>query len=187
LSVAARNGFIALLGRGGDPAHEIKAMGDVYARAAAEAGRNRSRGLFRVAHHLHLSDTDEQARAELRATMGPKLEEQKRAVHSDMLSRWMRPGDSVNDITFDYLVDAGYYFVGDPDTVYQRIRDFYEQSGGFGVLLIIAGQGHTSRDQWEHSMRLFAEHVAPRLAALDPDAIPVASQATHATGATAGP
>ncbi|MBM2810429.1 MAG: class flavin-dependent oxidoreductase, partial [Chloroflexi bacterium] len=169
-----QNRFMPLLGRGGDPAPEIKAMGDVYVRAAQTAGLPGSRSLFRVAHHLHVSDTDTKARDELRATMGPKLDEQKQAAHSDMLSRWTRPGDRIEDLSFDYLVDAGYYFVGDPETVYGRIKDFYDESDGFGVLLIIAGQGHTSNQQWEHSIRLFAEHVAPRLADLDPDRIPAA-------------
>ena len=169
IEVAAHNGFIALFGRGGDPAHRIKQMGDCYMEAARGAGRQASRNLFRVVHYVYVSDSVHQAKDELRTTMEPALERQKRGQHWEGLSRWLPEGGTIQDVTFDYLVEAGRYFVGDPDTVYEAIRDFYFASGGFGVLMLLAAQGHTSRDNWERSMELLAEHVMPKLAELDPD------------------
>lgn len=169
IEVAARNGFIALFGRGGDPAPRIKQMGDCYIEAARAAGRPASRNLFRVVHYVYVSDSVQQAKDELRTTMEPALERQKRGDHWEGLGRWLPEGGKIEDVTFDYLVEAGRYFVGDPDTVYEAIRDFYFASGGFGVLMLLAAQGHTSRDNWQRSVELLAEHVMPKLAELDPD------------------
>lgn len=177
LEIAAHNGFIALLGRGGNPAKEIREMGDAYVQAAEAAGRRPSRNLFRVAHNVYVAESDRQARDELRATLIPQMERQKASMHYEALGRWLREGDKLEDISYDYLVDAGKYFVGDPDSIYAQIKRFYDESGGFGVLLIFAAQGHTTPEQWERSQRLFAEHVAPRLAGLDPDRIPAGAPA----------
>ena len=42
------------------------------------------------------------------------------------------------------------------------------QSGGFGTLLIVAGKDWATREKRERSMRLFAEHVVPKLRDLQP-------------------
>src|SRR5438309_182112 len=86
-----------------------------------------------------------------------------------ILARTVPAGGAMKDVNFDYLVDIDHYIVGDPDTVTEKLRDFYQNSGGFGLLLILAGKDYGTRVQRERSMRLFAEHVAPRLRDLNPD------------------
>lgn len=167
IETAARHGFMTLFGRGGDPAPKTREMGDAYVAAARAAGRIPSRNLFRVSQHVYVSKTDRQAREELRARVEPWIERQKRGDHADSLSRWVQ--DPSDILSFDTLMDAGYYIVGGPDTVCDRIARYFHESGGFGVLLIITGQGHTEPELWHRSLRLFAEEVAPQLADLDPD------------------
>ena len=67
------------------------------------------------------------------------------------------------------MIDRGAFFCGDPDTVYNRIKEIYDEIGGFGVLLLLAGKAWGDREQRHRSMRLFMSEVAPRLAHLNPD------------------
>ena len=69
----------------------------------------------------------------------------------------------------NYMIDRGAFFCGDPDTVYNQIKELYDEIGGFGVLLLIAGKDWGNREQRHRSMRLFMSDVAPRLAQLNPD------------------
>jgi alkanesulfonate monooxygenase SsuD/methylene tetrahydromethanopterin reductase-like flavin-dependent oxidoreductase (luciferase family) len=81
-------------------------------------------------------------------------------------------GDTV---TFDELAETGIYCLGDPDTVANQLRQFYDESGGFGTLLIVAGKKWATPEKVARSMRLFMEHVAPKLRGLvpvrDPDSV----------------
>ena len=52
----------------------------------------------------------------------------------------------------------------------KQLRDFYEAAGGFGTLLIVTGKKWATREKVFRSMRLFMEHVAPKLRDLVPDA-----------------
>jgi hypothetical protein len=53
--------------------------------------------------------------------------------------------------------------------VTEQLLRFYERSGGFGLLMLLAGKDYGTREQRARSMRLFMEEVAPRLRDLDPD------------------
>lgn len=67
------------------------------------------------------------------------------------------------------MVDVGHHWVGNPETIYQRIKDYHDESGGFGVLLLPVGLPVATPRKCAHSMRRFMAQVAPRLADLDPD------------------
>lgn len=101
------------------------------------------------------------------------LERRKREVPIFLQSR-IPPGGTIDDLTFDYMAESGYYWVGSPETVYQRIKDYYNECGGFGILLMPVGLPIATPRKRARSMTRFMEQVAPRLASLDPD---------HAAGA----
>ena len=63
----------------------------------------------------------------------------------------------------------GFFFVGDPDTVYERIFQHYHESGGYGVLLLVLGKDYGTRAQRARSLKLFNSEIVPRLRGLDPD------------------
>jgi alkanesulfonate monooxygenase SsuD/methylene tetrahydromethanopterin reductase-like flavin-dependent oxidoreductase (luciferase family) len=73
------------------------------------------------------------------------------------------PGGTLQDITYDYLVDSRNLFIGSPDTVYDCIKQLYGHVGGFGLLMFHAGRDYATREKRERSMRLFMQEVAPRL------------------------
>ncbi len=165
LELAASHGFIPLLGRGNDTAEEIHVMGEHYVRAAEVAGRPPSRREFRVTHVVYVADSEKQARDDTRQGLTQLLAERDPVY----LMKHLKPGQTVQDLTFDYMADAGFFWVGTPDTVYQRIRDYFEACGGFGILLLFASIPLATPRKVARSMRLFMKEVAPRLAALDPD------------------
>jgi len=167
IDLAAQHGFIPLFGRGSDPADEVKAWGDYYLKAAAAADQPASKDSFHVAHVIYVAESDARARDDVRESMSRSLEQRKK--DSPYMKRHAPPGGTLDDVTFDYMVDSGYYWVGAPDTVYELIKGYYERSGGFGTLLIFAGLPTTAPEKWERSMRLLMEEVAPGLVDLDPD------------------
>lgn len=168
LEVAGRHGFLALMGRGSEPAESLAQWAETYLNAAREAGRQGSRAAFRVAYQVYVSDTDEQAMRELREGVVPWLQHRHDTRDSDGLMRFMTPEMTAGQY-FDYLVERGTFFVGSPETVHDAIKDYYDRCGGFGGLLMFAGQGWTSAERWEHSCRLISDRIIPRLAELDPD------------------
>lgn len=179
LEIAARNGFIPLLSRGNDSAAEIRERGDIYLRAAEASGRTPSRSIFRVTRFVHVGETDAQAREDLLEGATYVLDRRKRenpAVLRDVVP----PGGTFDDLTVDWMIESGRYWVGAAETVYQRIKDFYDGSGGFGILLLCAGLPVASPPVCIDSMQRFMADVAPRLASLTPDS-------TYGPAATAVP
>ena len=57
------------------------------------------------------------------------------------------------------------WIVGSPDRVVSRLRQLYEDVGGFGVLLAM-GHEWEPKEQWTHSMELLKNEVMPQLADL---------------------
>src|SRR5439155_23628479 len=75
-------------------------------------------------------------------------------------------GNLADDVTYDYLIDSGRYWVGSAETVYQRIVDYHERCGGFGLLLVATGLPVAPLATRLASMERFMADVAPRLAGL---------------------
>jgi alkanesulfonate monooxygenase SsuD/methylene tetrahydromethanopterin reductase-like flavin-dependent oxidoreductase (luciferase family) len=170
IELAAHHGFIPLFGRGGDDPADVRQWAEMYIQAAKAAGQTPTRASFHVTHVVYVGETDERARNETRESMARSLEQRK--LDSIYTRRLIPPGGTLEDVTFDYMVDAGHYWIGSPQTVYERIRDYYEESDGFGTLLVYAGLPIATPRQRARSMRLLMEQVAPRLADLDPDRTP---------------
>jgi alkanesulfonate monooxygenase SsuD/methylene tetrahydromethanopterin reductase-like flavin-dependent oxidoreductase (luciferase family) len=62
----------------------------------------------------------------------------------------------------------GILFVGNPDSVYRQIMDFYGKVGGFGHLSLVGRTGFMTHSESENSIRLFAKEVLPRLKEVKP-------------------
>jgi alkanesulfonate monooxygenase SsuD/methylene tetrahydromethanopterin reductase-like flavin-dependent oxidoreductase (luciferase family) len=63
------------------------------------------------------------------------------------------------------IIEDGYFFAGNPDSVFTQLKRFYERVGGFGNLLLMGHAGTMSFGSSYKSMRLFAEEVLPRFRA----------------------
>ena len=68
------------------------------------------------------------------------------------------------DMTLEHLLDT-LWIVGSPDHVANRLRELYEEVGGFGVLLAM-GHEWEPKEQWLNSMTLLKNEVMPQLADL---------------------
>lgn len=163
--LGGRRGMLPLISHFSSPA-DILAMGGAYLRGAAAVGRPASRRDLRVTRYVHVTDSVEQGKRELHAT---DVAERRMTIAHGMAryDPFIPEGGSREDVTLDFMVDQGHFAVGDPDTVFEALRKIYEESGGFGVLMLLTGKNWVTGEQRDRSMRQFAEHVAPRIAALD--------------------
>jgi len=151
----------ALLFSSSDTAEHGREMAEHYVTAGGDAAS------IRACRFVYVTDSVERAKRELRPSMAIAIEQEKqRAPHR--YAKRLPPSGRIEDVTFDFLVDAGHIIVGDPDTVYQRILDYYHRSGGFGVLMFHMGRDYGTRRGRARSMRLFTDQVAPRLGTLMP-------------------
>jgi alkanesulfonate monooxygenase SsuD/methylene tetrahydromethanopterin reductase-like flavin-dependent oxidoreductase (luciferase family) len=169
MALAARNGFIPILSQY-DNADHMREHAAGYVRATESAGRTARRSEIRACRFVYVSDSVGKAKDELR----PTVEESVR-IHVAQAPRYyekfLPSSGRVEDITWDHLVDSGFFFVGDPETVYQRILNHYEESGGYGTLLLVVGKDYGTRRQRTRSLKLFTSEVAPRLRGLNPDGV----------------
>jgi alkanesulfonate monooxygenase SsuD/methylene tetrahydromethanopterin reductase-like flavin-dependent oxidoreductase (luciferase family) len=67
----------------------------------------------------------------------------------------------------DTQLGVGNMFIGTPDTVYRRIKEFHARVGGLGNLLLMGHAGPMGSAEVQKSMTLFAKEVLPRLGELD--------------------
>ena len=79
----------------------------------------------------------------------------------------MRNGQTVGpDGSIEEYMDAGLYFVGTPDDVYEQIARFHDEVGGFGHLLMMGQAGELGHADTVDNLTLMGKEVAPRLAEL---------------------
>jgi len=175
VQMAAEHGFLPILSQFDNTTH-MREHGEGFVAAGRTLGRETKRRDLRACRFVYVSDSVEKAKEELRATITPSV-----LYHAHEQPRYYQhllpPGGTIDDVTWDRLVDHGFFFVGDPDTVYERIMQHYEESGGFGTLLLVVGKDYGTRQLRARSMKRFMAEVAPRLRDLDPDAEPAASPA----------
>ncbi|MYD52025.1 MAG: LLM class flavin-dependent oxidoreductase [Dehalococcoidia bacterium] len=139
---------------------------------AERAGRTPSRESWRIAKQVYVAETTEQARKE--AMEG--------ALARDFTDYWMRlignspsgvdlfkydPDIPDEDVTPEYMIE-NYWIVGDPDYCIKKIREMYDQSGGFGTLLVQTDDWGNGNAQFYRSMELLANEVLPAVEGLEP-------------------
>ena len=72
------------------------------------------------------------------------------------------PDDAVN---IEYMAEH-LWLIGSPDTVAGKIRNLYQDVGGFGGLLMLVYDQSENNAAWERSTRLLAENVMPQVSDL---------------------
>lgn len=142
-------------------------LADIYMKGAAGSPTGGERSQISVARCIYVSDSVERAKAELRDTAGMDMADI-RDHFPFLFDHYPPPSGDVADVNFDQLIDAGMFIVGDPDTVYERIKQLYDESGGFGLLMVVMGKDWGTRENRVRSLKLLKEEVGPRLATLNP-------------------
>ena len=150
------------------PLARLRQFGDTLVAAQAAAGNKPSRKMIRSTRVVYVAESDRQARDDMRESYEATIAWEIANTPHHQVER-IPPGGTLQDITYDYLVDTGNIFVGGPDTVRKRIEHHYEASGGFGVLNFHAGRDYATPDKLARSMQLFMDEVAPKIRHLDPD------------------
>lgn len=175
IEAAAERGFNFFLSQYARAA-TIRQLGSVFNDACIRAGRGPSLHRTTALHAVFVGDTDEQAFEDLAPGFREHLEFNKKHF-GPVFNEWLPKGGTLEDLTYEHLVDEGLVYVGSPETVADRLRDLYAESGGFGMMLLIAGKNWGTWEQREKSMHLFMAEVAPRLADLHPEPAVVGSLA----------
>ena len=144
---------------------------DAVEEGARKSGKSPSRNDWRLVRDVYIADTDEEARAAAVNGMTGR-------VWSDYLLQLFKEFDLMTVFKHDPevsddVVDVNYladhmWLIGSPETVTNKIRNLYNDVGGFGNLLVLVYDHWQNQKGWEKSTRLLAEDVMPRLADLQP-------------------
>jgi alkanesulfonate monooxygenase SsuD/methylene tetrahydromethanopterin reductase-like flavin-dependent oxidoreductase (luciferase family) len=139
-----------------------------YERGARDAGRMPTRADFHVCRLVWVDETDERARDTVRAFQDRSLAYLRSLATTARALAALKPSPEADleSVTFDYLCDIGQFVVGSPDTVIRRLRQLYDEVGGFGTLLLLAGRDPAPIEQRLAMYDRFAREVAPALADL---------------------
>ena len=153
----------------------IRRKADIYARAALAAGHAMPLKKLSSARIIYVADSLDEAVDDIRAGASHEVAFQRERGMLQVISKMLnleRPGD---ELTFDYFVEAGVYVLGDPDSVARQLHKFYEDTGGFGTLLMITGKDWATREKRARSLTRFMKEVAPQLRHLEPTRVPEAA------------
>jgi limonene 1,2-monooxygenase len=127
---------------------------------AAEFGRAVQRSQWRLVGPMHVAETREKARENVRFGLGKWLR-----YFQEIAALPLAPPGSI-DNAIEALANSGLAVIGDPDDAIAQLERLEKQSGGFGCFLHMA---HDWADWAEtrRSYELFARYVMPRFQQLN--------------------
>jgi limonene 1,2-monooxygenase len=167
IDMAARNGYTLFCSHY-ENGPSLREKSERFVHAAEAAGKVPDRSKLAVCRQVYITDSVREAKDDLREGADYELAEDIRFFGDRHLKNFMPPSGKLEDVTFDDLADAGWFVLGTPDEVYAGIKKLYDESGGFGTLLITMGRDWSTPEKRSRSLRAFAEHVAPKLKELAP-------------------
>jgi limonene 1,2-monooxygenase len=127
---------------------------------------------------MHIAETEEQAREEVRFGIEPWFRYfQKVAAFPQMTM----PGDEVDEM-IGIINDAGAGVIGTPESARAQVQRLWDQSGGFGAMLQM-GHEWANPAATKRSAELFAAEVIPHFQG---QAQPTLDAAQRASGAREG-
>jgi limonene 1,2-monooxygenase len=123
---------------------------------AREHGTQVSRSNWRVAGPVHIAESREQARKDVKFGLPRFLHYFQKVV---ALPGIPETGDA--DYCLDAMVDAGFVVCGEPDDLVKQIARLEEQTGGFGAFLVTT-HDWANREATHRSFDLLARYVMPK-------------------------
>lgn len=150
------------------PTRILESHWDAVTEGARRHKRTPDRSKWRIARNIYIADTTKQARKEaLEGVISRDFQEYFLPLlgdmkMSDIFKKDLEMHDS--DVTPEYMMD-NVWIVGSPDDVAEKLRQLYNEVGGFGVVLAM-GNEWEPREQWINSMTLLSEEVMPKLSDL---------------------
>lgn len=128
---------------------------EIAEREAAAKGQTVSRRDYRLVAPFHLAETREIALREVKEGFDKWAEYVRRISPLGPASLGMDSPDFINE--------SGNGAIGTPDDAVRALERFWNQSGGFGCILVF-GQTWASAEATHRSLKLFAEYVMPQFA-----------------------
>jgi alkanesulfonate monooxygenase SsuD/methylene tetrahydromethanopterin reductase-like flavin-dependent oxidoreductase (luciferase family) len=156
------------------PVRIVRRWFDGYRQAATDLGYVPDPEKIAFSVPIYVADTDSRAHAEAR----PALEflyhkALKQSTEMVTPPGYMSPGSlrgvlmsgmhGFRTSSYEDLLAAGQAVVGSPATVASRLRELYDQLGGFGQLIGLFAIGPSTHEQVTRSSELFATEVMPEL------------------------
>jgi alkanesulfonate monooxygenase SsuD/methylene tetrahydromethanopterin reductase-like flavin-dependent oxidoreductase (luciferase family) len=156
------------------PIRVVRRWFDGYRQAAADLGYVPDPEKIAFSVPIYVADTDEQAHREARPAVEwlfHKGLKQTAPMHSPpgymslsslrgVLTAGLTP---FSQLGYEDLLAGGQVVAGSPDTVARRLRELYEELGGFGQLIGLFAIGPSTHEQVTRSAELFASKVMPVL------------------------
>lgn len=140
---------------------------EIYAEEAEKAGRTPDRGLHHVVRDVFVAETDAEAKKwAIEGGLGDAWGTYvlPRYKHYGLLPSLIEDGTDPDDVDVEWLAD-NVWFVGSVETVTEKILEFQERSGGFGVLMPYSYDYYDNPGPWNESMNLLGTEVAPAVTA----------------------
>ncbi len=166
IAFAGTHGFIPASVYAGN--EFLKSHFETYRDKMTEAGRTSDRSAHRVVRDVIVAETDEEAR---KLAIEGGIGDAWKAYIKPTYERFGVLKGLLHDPNVDPAdVDAAYlaehvWIVGSVETVRQKLDHWMSELGGpFGTLLIYSHDYIDNPEPWEHSMKLLAEEVAPKIA-----------------------
>ncbi|MFZ0658220.1 MAG: LLM class flavin-dependent oxidoreductase [Candidatus Binataceae bacterium] len=156
-SRAAGKHGVGLLSLGATSAGGFNALSSNWAIAeemARDNGTVMDRGRWRLVGPVHVAETREQARANVRFGLDKWL-----FYFREVAALPVAPDDGSDPI--DALIASGLAVVGTPDDCIAQIERLQKQSGGFGCFLQLA-HNWANWEATKHSYELIARYVMPK-------------------------
>jgi alkanesulfonate monooxygenase SsuD/methylene tetrahydromethanopterin reductase-like flavin-dependent oxidoreductase (luciferase family) len=166
IRMAGERGYILLTAN--EPPHLLKRKTDIYRSAALAAGRKNPLRNIANARFIYVTDSKAKGIQDLKPAVTVELQFQVARGLFKMLTQLNKWDIDENTVTLEQLVELGWYIIGTPYEVAERLTNIYTDAGGFGTLLMITGKSWADRERRLSSMRLFMEEVAPQLRHLEP-------------------
>ena len=160
-TAAGRHG-LGLLSIGATQSGGFNALASNWAIAeekAKESGQVMNRSGWRLVGPMHIAETREQARADVRFGLDDWL-----YYFREVAALPLAPQDGTDPV--DALIASGMAVIGTPEDAIAQIERLEQQSGGFGAFLMM-DHNWANWDAKRKSYELFARYVAPKFQGLN--------------------
>ncbi len=138
---------------------------DSYCAGAADAGRPEpDRSIWRVSRSIYIDESNDAAwERAYNGTFAASFAYLRRLVAAaDMINVFKHdPEMPDEDVTLEYILSK-LCIIGTKDECVRRLQELYEETGGFGTLLMIA-HDWDDKERWLACMETLANEVVPAL------------------------
>ena len=165
IKLAGENGW-TLLSAFLEPSAMLRVKADKYCAAGEAAGQNDPRKNIAVSRLVYIAGSKEEAMDDMREEVNFELSFQVRRGLMNFARNVYKLPLTGDTMTIEDMVKHKLYTVGSAEQVADELVEAWEQSGGFGTLLLLIGKSWSTKKKRAQSMRLFMEKVAPKLRGL---------------------